>query len=220
MDKDMRQGISEKKWKKWFQKENLVVLILGGILLFIIALPVETSTGDQTQAGSEGQRSILTLSDLEGQENLGQNAYSQASLQTGDTDEEYAAYLEERLRSILVQMADVGKVEVMITLQSSRELVVEKEEPMVRSSTSETDSQGGSREVSEMDSGQNTVYRTDGDVSEPYVVKTLVPEIEGVLVVAEGAGSGTVSHSIVEIVQALFGVDAHKVKVVKMQDRF
>ena len=37
------------------------------------------------------------------------------------------------------------------------------------------------------------------------------------LVVAEGAGKGTVSHSIVEIVQALFGVEAHKVKVVKMK---
>ena len=45
----------------------------------------------------------------------------------------------------------------------------------------------------------------------------LSPEIEGVLVVAEGAGNGTVNRTIVEIVQALFGVEAHKVKVVKME---
>lgn len=49
------------------------------------------------------------------------------------------------------------------------------------------------------------------------MVKTLTPEIEGVLVVAEGAGSGTVNKNITEIVQALFDVEAHKVKVVKMQ---
>ncbi len=48
------------------------------------------------------------------------------------------------------------------------------------------------------------------------MVKTLPPRIEGVLVVAEGAGSGTVSRNIVEIAEALFGVEAHKVKVVKM----
>ena len=60
-------------------------------------------------------------------------------------------------------------------------------------------------------------YRTEGGTSEPYVVKTLSPEIEGVLVVAEGAGSGIVNRTIVEAVQALFGVEAHKVKVVKME---
>ena len=113
-------------------------------------------------------------------------------------------------------MENVGKVEVMITLKSSRELVVEKEEPVSRSSTDEKDSQGGSRTVRETDSGENTVYRTEGSASEPYVIKTLPPRIEGVLVVAEGAGQGTVNRTIVEIAQALFGVEAHKVKVVRM----
>ena len=60
------------------------------------------------------------------------------------------------------------------------------------------------------------VYRSDGSRNEPYVVKTLAPQIEGVLVIAQGAGNGTVSRTIVEIAQALFGVEAHKVRVVKM----
>ena len=34
--------------------------------------------------------------------------------------------------------------------------------------------------------------------------------------VAEGAGSGTINRTVTEVVQALFGVEAHKVKVVKM----
>ena len=34
---------------------------------------------------------------------------------------------------------------------------------------------------------------------------------------AEGAGNGTVNRTIVEIIQALFGVEAHKVQVVKME---
>ena len=88
---------------------------------------------------------------------------------------------------------------------------------MSRSSTHESDSQGGTRIISETDSRENTVYRTEGGASEPYVIKTLSPQIEGVLVVAEGAGSGTVNRTIVETVQALFGVEAHKVKVVRME---
>ena len=70
--------------------------------------------------------------------------------------------------------------------------------------------------MNQVETGDSTVYRTDGTASEPYVVKTLSPEIEGVLVVAEGAGSGSVNKTVTEIVQALFGVEAHKVKVVKM----
>lgn len=193
---------------KWFRKDNFIVLILMGVLLFVIALPLETEQKDGAGQGDRQQNNVLTLAGVE--------ASSNGGFGVGDTDEAYARSLEQHLKETLSKIADVGEVEVMITLQASRELVVEKEQPIVRSSTEEVDSQGGSRKVSELDSGENTVYRTDGSLSEPYVVKTLVPEIEGVLVVARGAGNGTVNRTIVEIVQALFGVDAHKVKVVKM----
>ena len=104
-------------------------------------------------------------------------------------------------------------------LKSSSELVVERETPVSRSSTTETDAQGGSRSVNTTDMEETVVYSTNGSSSEPYVIKTYVPEIEGVLVVAEGAGSGTVNRTVTEIVQALFGVEAHKVKVVKMETK-
>lgn len=218
MDKDIKEKPAKEGFQKWFRKENLIVLVLGGILLFVIALPVDGDKKSADVKGTGSQSSILTLDALSGEANGTAGEHGGiSSPQTGNTDQEYAIYLEEKLRNALEKVADVGAVDVMITLQSSRELVVEKEQPVVRSTTSEADAQGGSREVVEMDSQENTVYKSDGSASEPYVVKTLVPEIEGVLVVAEGAGEGTVSHSIVEIVQALFGVEAHKVKVVKMK---
>ena len=131
----------------------------------------------------------------------------------------YAADMERRLTEALSEMAEVGKVRVMITLKSSSELVVEKEMPVSRSMTTETDAQGGSRTVNTSQVGESVVYSTESGSSTPYVVKTYVPEIEGVLVVAEGAGSGTVNRTVTEIVQALFSVEAHKVKVVKMETK-
>ena len=135
----------------------------------------------------------------------------------GEPGEDYAGELEQRLTKILSEMADVGRVEVMITIKSSRELVVEKETPVSRTSTTENDAQGGNRTVNTSELEENVVYSNNGGSSEPYVVKSLAPEIEGVLVVAEGAGSGTVNRTVTEIIQALFGVEAHKVKVVKME---
>lgn len=207
MNSILEQQVKKLDFRKWFRKDNLVILILAGVLLVIIALPAKDSREAEaedlrTEAGSPAEESPGNDNEI---------------MDTEDSGEEYARQLEQRLRETLSQMEGVGKVRVMITLKSSRELVVEKEQPYLRSSTNENDSQGGNRSVSQLETEENTVYRTDGSVSEPYVVKTLPPQVEGVVVVAEGAGSGTVNRTIVEMVQALFGVEAHKVKVVKME---
>ena len=55
----------------------------------------------------------------------------------------------------------------------------------------------------------------DGTRDSPYVTRETAPEIEGVLVVAQGAGSSSVKTEIYEAVQALFNVPAHKIKVLK-----
>jgi stage III sporulation protein AG len=205
MSRDWKKWVEEKGIQKWFRRDNLIVLVLAGILLVIIALPTKEG-GQKTQENAEGVSGILN----EDNRSTGQQEETQE-------EESYAAYLEERLTQALSSMAGVGKVEVMITVKSSRELVVEKEQPVNRSSTNEKDAQGGSRSVSQVDSQENTVYQTQSGASAPFVVKTLPPRIEGVLVVAEGAGNGTIDRNIVEIAQALFGVEAHKVKVVKME---
>lgn len=202
------QFLKEKGMEKWLRKENLVVLVLSGILLFIITLPTKQS--DRQGAAA------LTAADTRTQQTKQETAGQTASKE--DADLTYAAIQEQRLTDILEDMADVGRVRVMLTLKTSSELVVEKETDSSRSSTNENDAQGGSRIVNQTQVSDTTVYRSEGGSSEPYVIKTLSPEIEGVLVVAEGAGRGNVNKSITEIVQALFGVEAHKVKVVKMQE--
>ncbi len=186
--------------QKFLKKDNLIVLILAGILLFVIALPVKDTDKSNTSLTKENNTSP-------------ENIASESKVADYKA---YDTYLEQKLQYTLSNMAGVGKVEVMITLKASEELVVEKDEPTNRSNTNEEDSEGGKRIVTQLDLGESTVYRTVGSDSEPYVVKTLSPTVEGVVVVAQGAGTGNVNRSIVEIVQALFGVEAHKVMVVKM----
>ena len=212
------------KWtwnlKKWFRRDNLIVLVLSGILLFIIALPTKEKSGDLVETK---KKTGFTQLQSEGEQPVnGRNGANEgASTNTGSTGAvsgyDYAMYLEDKLSKALEGISGVGSVQVMLTLQSSEELVVEKDAPVSRSNTNETDAQGGNRVVSQIDTTETTIYRTDGNYSEPYVVKTILPKVEGVLVVAEGAGNGDVNKSITEIVQALFDVEAHKVQVVKME---
>ena len=216
MQEKLKQFIEKKGVKKWFQRDNLIIIILSGVLLLIIALPTTDSGTDRTEDDESG---FLW-------EGNNQNAESQTGSQglnsenieyiNGASSDDYARQLETRLRELLSKIDGVGQVQVMITIRSSEELVVEKDEPVSRSNTIENDSEGGTRNVYESESNETTVYRSSGSDSEPYVVKTLTPRVEGVVVVAEGAGTGTISKNITEAVQALFGIEAHKVKVVKM----
>lgn len=212
----------KKGLEKWFSRDNLIILVLAGILLFVIALPTQDSSaqdGKNTDSAGEAGSSESVLTDIVGQ---GQGTQTEAeqsgtkSFTTYGTELEYAAYLEEQLEEILGGVSGVGEVEVMVTLESSEELIVEKDEPVTNSNVEETDSAGGTRTTVQTERNETTIYSTANGSSEPYVVMKLLPKVEGVLVVAQGAGNGTVNKSISEIVQALFDVEAHKIKVVKM----
>ena len=188
------------KLKKWLKRDNLIVLVLLGVLLFVISLPTKSDNSVKKEISS-----IQTT-----------DSAAVETVALGKSKKDYVQELEERLKATLSDMEGVGKVSVMITLKASEELVLEKDESVNRSNTSEEDSEGGKRTVSQLESGESTVYISSGSNSEPYVIKTLLPTVEGVVVVAQGAGTGNVNRNITEIVMALFGVEAHKVQVVKM----
>ena len=194
------------KWKSYWmsklkkpKKEQLVVLLLFGVLLVVIALPTTTGTmgADKKDADISG---------------------TQGAAGTDTATLTYEEQLEKRLSAILSQVAGAGRVEVMVSLESRGERIVEKDTPESRKSVEETDSSGGSRTTDEQDWGEETVYYEDGSGGKsPYVVKELEPNIEGVLVLAEGGDSAVVKQELLEAVQALFPIEAHKVKIMKLE---
>lgn len=211
MGKGLREWLKKRGLEKYLKRDNLIILVLAGILLFVIALPAG-------EGGKEGERTGQDSEPILSGYSSGGTQQAEGGQPEWDDGARYAAELEKRLTDALSAIDAVGRVRVMITLKSSGELVVEKEISESRSVTAETDSQGGNRSVNTGQQEERVVYSTEGGVSSPYVVKSLTPEIEGVLVVAEGAGTGKVNRTVTEIVQALFGVEAHKVKVVRMKE--
>ena len=210
-----QETVRESKLRKWFRKDNLIIVVLVGILLFVIALPTKSEADNasvmQTESNfMKGRAEDTTKSSVS---TKGQNVEAES------VSAEYALKQEERLEELLESMEGVGNVEVMLTFLSSEELVVEKDSPTVRANTVEKDSEGGNRTISQFESEDNTVYSSvDGD-STPYVIKTLNPRVEGAFIVAQGATDGEVSRNITDAVCALFGVEAHRVKVVDMEQK-
>lgn len=139
-----------------------------------------------------------------------------------ETDgENYADYLETRLEDTLSRVSGVGKVKVMVTLGSTAEKVIEKDSQTESENVTEEDSQGGVRSTVRNSSDVVTVYGEEGqgEGGTPYVTKELSPKVEGIVVIAEGGDKGVVVQNITEAVQALFGVDTHKIKVMKLNEK-
>lgn len=204
--------MANKKWKEWIagirsgdklpKKNQLLILLFSGILLLVIVFPVPDSGAGDSAAGSAGSLSADSTA-------------ADAAADTSGTGE-YEAYLEEKTAQTLRQVSGVGEVTVMITLKSGGQKIIEKDQSNTVQTTEEEDSSGGTRAVEDQSSDKTSIYTQGADGSSaPYVSKELSPEIEGVVVIADGGDDAVVIQNITEAVQALFGVEAHKIKIMK-----
>lgn len=124
---------------------------------------------------------------------------------------EYQDTAEGQLKNILGQIKGVGEVEVMITYETSTEIVPASNLTKSNQLMEEKDAQGGTRTTTQEDSSQNVVITNDNN--ELVVIKEIEPQIRGVVVVAQGAGDIKVKTELIEAVRTIFQIPAYKVMV-------
>lgn len=185
---DFMQKIKEKKLKR----SDWLILVLAGILILIIALPTDTKEKKQAEKSKE-------------------NISKENNTMEASKDE-----IERKLEDILEKIDGAGDVKVMITYQDSGTQVVEKDKNTSENSLEESDSTGGVRSTKEQQLQESTVYEEADAGNTPFVSKELLPKVEGILIVASGGDNQKVKQNISEAVLALFQVEAHRIKIVKM----
>ena len=192
----------------------VIGVILGGIGLYE---PLTEFAGAGASVPLTGFGNLLAKGVKEAVDEKASNgSVGQTAAETGGRSEEYVTYLENKLEEVLSQMDGVGRVEVMITVSDGGESVVEKDRASTATTTTENDSAGGSRTISEQNAEEQTIYVETENETYPYVQKENLPTVIGVVVVAEGGGNSTVISDISDAVEALLPVEAHRIKVVKM----
>jgi len=125
------------------------------------------------------------------------------------------ARLERSLAEILSQVHGAGRVSVKITFETGRMYDYAENETYEESSLRETDTQGITRETTQVrKAGEivTTQERATGSVL-PVVLNFQEPRIQGVLVVADGAKDIAVKKALTEAVATLFDIPYHKVAV-------
>lgn len=210
----------EKIKQIFLKRDNLIILILTGILCMVIVWPIPENSSNTDNMSVLWDRKSGTINKTT--EEKTQNLDDSLKEYEGTEENSQADYLieslEKKLEELLSAMNGVGRVKVMITLSSSGEKVIAKDIPLERNNMIENDSGGGNRTTNEMYSKEETVYSTTADGEKiPYVIKENSAVVAGVSVVAEGGDNLLVQKNISEVIQALFGLEEHKIKVVKMK---
>ncbi|KXG76797.1 stage III sporulation protein AG [Thermotalea metallivorans] len=125
----------------------------------------------------------------------------------------YQDSVEQQLKHILSQIRGVGEVEVMITYESTSEVVPAINTTRSSQLTEEKDAQGGTRTTKQEDQSESIITSSNGTAGQVIVLKEIKPQIRGVVVVAEGAGDIAVKTELIEAVKTIFQIPAHKVMV-------
>lgn len=197
------------KLKKMFSKnDGNNKKKIENILVFIVILAITIVAINYIWNGDKQSKSSNTVPEAEGR-----NDVVQVSSEI-NYDEN-----EEKLANILSNIEGVGKVKVLLTYSETSTYVPIYNENLKESNTTETDSSGGSRIVSETDSQKEVIYKEDSSGNQEPVTQSIIsPKIEGAIITAEGADNAQVKTSIVEAVEAATGLATHKIQVFKMSN--
>ncbi len=188
----MKEYLQEKKGKRGI--ENLVIFLILGVIIIIVASSF-FSEGEKQKKDAEAIQTIKLTSNKPVDE-----------LQD----------FEKRLEQILSEIEGAGNVKVMVTGDSDGEVVHaynDSEESKLQEEHNDT----GIRSQSNEKRVERELVFMDGETGGrvPVVTQKFKPEVKGVVVVADGAGSSTVRQNILNAVEALTGIPTHRIQVLK-----
>ncbi len=192
-------------WKELFRPENkktrmnLFTALALGVLLLMLGNTFFTPKAEREESTAE------TLE-------------SKGKVSQSISQDKAERELEERMKTVLSKIEGAGEVEVMVTLKNSVQIVPAKNEKSEESTVTESGTQGNVKTTQNAKKETSVVMTEDGRGSTaPLILQEYVPEIEGVVIVAQGGEDPTIQNALSKAAQALLNVPAHKVAILKMK---
>ena len=174
--------------------ENLVFFIVL-LIITIVVINIIWNGNDKksnTQENIDTGKKLATTNELD-------VTKSESNTELSSRAEE----LEEKLENILSKIQGVGEVSVCINYSESSEVVAMYNENSKVSSTEETDTEGGTRQIEETDTQKEIIYQEEDGVKTPITQKVIKPKVEGAIITAKGAKNTDIKTNIIQAVEAI-----------------
>lgn len=196
---DLKKILSQKK----FNNLIAICIILGFILLAINVLLPSTKKINTQNTSLTNEANINN---------------AEATINRQSQSKDYEENQKVELKNILKKMEGVGDVDVMISFETGEEKVPAYDKNAQKSTTEETDNEGGKRINNQNTDGSKVVMTSNDGKNEPFILTTYKPKITGVVIVAEGAENSKTKYQIEQAVSKLYNLTLDKVNVYSMKN--
>ena len=175
------------------QDKNIGLKLIFGLLLGIVLLFISNSDKKKINTGEK-------------------NIFETEKKIDFDCDV-YEKKLELKLENLLSQVKGAGNIKVMISIFNGKEILLAQDINSSESKINENDKSGSQKETFEEKKETKKIIIND----KPLVIKEIMPEITGAIIVAEGGDNAFIKSELIRATQIILNIDAHKIRVLKMK---
>lgn len=129
----------------------------------------------------------------------------------------YEKNMCQSLQQVLEHIDGISQVQVFINFTGSKESTYGLAHEENSKQTIENDREGGQREILESNSKENYVLLREANGGEkPLLLSESMPQITGVLVVAQGVENSCIRLKVVHAMQSVLNLPAHRIAVLPL----
>lgn len=189
-------GEADNKKSKFYW---MILLVLFGIMIMILSSFLNVSEKvSPTDTKNYNEPAIETTGKID-RSNISKSI------------EDYEKDFENQITEALVDMLGIEKVTVIVNLEATEEILVEKNVNLSDQITTEKDAQGGTRDVRNYSMDEKVVIYNVGNDEQPLILKTIKPEVRGVIIVVDGAENLQLKAMIIDAVQKFLDIPSYKI---------
>lgn len=182
------------KLKNIFKNKKIENLIFLLILLIITLIIINKILGENEKKATR-------------------DYYNEIGVELAKQDADAENNLEKKLENILEKIEGVSNVSVLITYSESSSVVPIYNESENKSKTEEKDGTGGIRTTETMDLKKDIITDNSSSI---ITEKTIMPKVEGAVVIAKGVNNANTKSNVISAVEAVTGAAIHKIQVFEM----
>lgn len=176
--------------------ENLAIFLVILVITLIVINLIWNSDTEKKESTDDPNKKLAEVTNSE----ISVNAVAQDDLSL-------------QLEEILQQIDGVGKVNVLIRYSQTNEIVPMYNQDISQKDTEETDTNGGTRKITETDTKREVIYEESSGEKKPITQSVISPKIEGAIITAQGGNDTVVKANIIQAVEAVTGLSSHKIQV-------
>ncbi len=120
---------------------------------------------------------------------------------------DYAASIENKLSSMLMQMESINKVSAFVMIDSTPEIKYLTE-------TEEVTTTNKDGEITTSTKSTTVVFEKNGSISTPVVVTTIMPKVTGVLIVVNNISAST-KYNIVRAISVVLNIEESCINILQ-----